>query len=127
MSGAKHRQKGDRIEREIVALHEAIGIHAERYPLSGASRFRGKGHDVDVYPFGVDDAPFTAEIKGRKTGDGFRMLERWVGEHDMLFLRRNRSEPLVVLPWSTYSALVSRRQRESKREHIILQERPSAK
>jgi hypothetical protein len=30
MSGAKHRQKGNRIEREIVATHLAIGIKAER-------------------------------------------------------------------------------------------------
>ena len=126
MSGAKHRQKGDRIEREIVALHEAIGIHAERYPLSGASHFRGAGHDVDVYPFGVDDAAFTAEIKGRKTADGFRMLERWLGDYDLLFLRRDRSEPLVVLPWRTYSALISRCERARKRNDIIA-ERASLK
>jgi Holliday junction resolvase len=38
MSGAKHRQKGNRIEREIVQRHEELGIKAERYPLSGARR-----------------------------------------------------------------------------------------
>ena len=37
MSGARHRRKGDRIEREIVALHVGLGIHSERVPLSGAS------------------------------------------------------------------------------------------
>jgi hypothetical protein len=52
MSGAQHRQKGDRIERELVERHEALGVHAERYPLSGASRFRCSGHDVDIHPFG---------------------------------------------------------------------------
>jgi hypothetical protein len=52
MSGARHRQKGDRCERELVERHKAIGVHAERYPLSGASRFRGSGHDIDLYPFG---------------------------------------------------------------------------
>jgi Holliday junction resolvase len=50
MSGPRHRQKGDRVERELVDRHKAIGVHSERYPLSGASRFRGSGHDVDVYP-----------------------------------------------------------------------------
>jgi hypothetical protein len=45
MSGARHRRKGDRLERELVARHK---VHAERYPLSGASQFRGKSHDVDV-------------------------------------------------------------------------------
>jgi hypothetical protein len=44
--GAGRRRKGDWAEREIVALHQALGIKAERYPLSGASRFRGSGHDV---------------------------------------------------------------------------------
>ena len=39
--GKGSRDKGGRIERELVARHKAIGIHAERYPLSGATRFRG--------------------------------------------------------------------------------------
>jgi hypothetical protein len=33
--------KGNRVERELVALHREVGIFCERYPLSGASRFRG--------------------------------------------------------------------------------------
>ena len=28
MSGARHRRKGDRVEREIVELHPALGVHA---------------------------------------------------------------------------------------------------
>ena len=106
MSGVKHKRKGTRIEREIVDLHEAEGIHAERIPLSGAARFRGAGHDVDVYAFGVDECPLTFEVKGRKDGDGFRMLERWLGDNDGLLLRRNRAEPLVVLPWEVWAALL---------------------
>jgi hypothetical protein len=43
------RDKGARAEREIVDGHKALNISAERYPLSGASRFRGSGHDVDLY------------------------------------------------------------------------------
>jgi hypothetical protein len=39
MSGGRtRRDKGNRIERELVERHQAI-----RYPLSGASRFRGRG------------------------------------------------------------------------------------
>ena len=79
MSGARHRQKGNRIERELVERHEALGIHAERYPLSGASRFRGSGHDVDHYPFGREAAPIVAESKARKDGAGFVQLEKWLG------------------------------------------------
>jgi Holliday junction resolvase len=108
MSGARHRQKGDRIERELVERHKSIGVHAERYPLSGASRFRGSGHDVDIYAFGQDAAPLVAESKARKDGGGFVQLERWLGEFDALFLRRNHADPLVVLPWRVWAALLER-------------------
>jgi Holliday junction resolvase len=104
MSGARHRRKGDRIEREIVAKHIELGIHSERYPLSGASRFRGSGHDVDVYAFGRDTGPLVAECKARKSGGGFVQLEKWLGEYDALFLRRNNADPLVILPWARLGA-----------------------
>jgi Holliday junction resolvase len=106
MSGARHRRKGDRIEREIVDRHRALGVHAERYPLSGASRFRGSGHDVDVYLFGRDDAPIVAEIKARRSGSGFATLDRWLGEYDVLFLRRNNADPLIALPWRTWARVI---------------------
>jgi Holliday junction resolvase len=106
MSGARHRRKGDRCERELVELHRAIGIHAERYPLSGASRFRGSGHDLDVYAFGKDAAPLVAEAKARKSGAGFLTLENWLGEFEALFLRRNHADPLVVLRWRVWSRLL---------------------
>jgi Holliday junction resolvase len=108
MSGTKHRQKGNRVEREIVELHKELNIHAERYPLSGASRFRGSGHDIDLYPFGREAAPLVAEVKARKDGAGFVQLETWLGEFDALFLRRNHSTPLVVLPWRTWAAMLAK-------------------
>jgi hypothetical protein len=86
MSGARHRLKGNRVERELVQLHKALGVHAERYPLSGASRFRGSGHDVDIYAFGTDEGPLVAEVKSRRSGAGFVTLEKWLGEYDCLFL-----------------------------------------
>jgi Holliday junction resolvase len=106
MSGAKHRRKGDRTERELVDAHRTLGIHAERYPLSGASRFRGSGHDLDVYLFGREQAPLVAEVKARKSGDGFVQLERWLGDFDALFLRRNHAEPLVVIPWRLWARII---------------------
>jgi len=108
MSGARHRRKGDRIEREIVEAHRAIGVHAERYPLSGASRFRGSGHDLDIYALGRDKAPLVAEAKARKNGAGFTTLEKWLGEFDALFLRRNHADALVVLPWRVWARLLER-------------------
>jgi Holliday junction resolvase len=108
MSGARPRRKGDRIERELVDRHKAIGVFAERYPLSGASRFRGSGHDVDVYAFGRDEAPLVAEVKARKDGAGFTTLEKWLGEFDLLFLRKNNADPLVVVPWRVWARLLTK-------------------
>jgi hypothetical protein len=104
------RDKGAREERIIVDLHKAINIHAERYPLSGASRFRNSGHDIDIYALGRDAAPFIGEIKSRKSGAGFVQLERWLGEFDVLFLRRNHADPVVVLPWRVWATLLSKMQ-----------------
>jgi Holliday junction resolvase len=107
MSGRGHRRKGDRIEREIVERHSAMGIHAERYPLSGASRFRGSDHD-DICLFGADQAPIKAEMKGRKNGAGFVTLENWIGGYDVLFLRKDRTDPMVLIPWRVWAQLVER-------------------
>lgn len=105
---AMQRRKGLRLEREIVDLHRGLGIHAERVPLSGASRYRGNGADVDIYPFGKDVGPLVTEVKGRANGEGFATLERWLGENDALFLRRNNAAPLVALPWRTWVRLLGK-------------------
>jgi Holliday junction resolvase len=105
MSGARHRRKGDRIEREIVDRHKTLGVHAERYPLSGASQFRGSGHDVDIYLFGADEASLVTEVKGRKKGGGFITIEAWLSGYDALFLRRDNADPLVLLPWRMWASI----------------------
>ncbi len=102
------RDKGMRRERQIVALHVDLGIHAERVPLSGASRYRGNGADIDIYPFGEDAGALVGEVKARANGEGFKTLEKWLGENDMLFLVRDRQEPMVVLPWATWERLLKR-------------------
>src|SRR5262249_35354276 len=76
-------------------------------PLSGASRFRGSGHDLDIYALGRDEAPLVAEAKARKNGAGFTTLEKWLGEFDALFLRRNHADALVVLPWRVWPRLLA--------------------
>lgn len=104
--GRPSRDKGARREREIVALHKALGIKAERVPLSGAAAYQGNGADVDIYPFGPDAAPFLCEVKARASGRGFATLERWLGDADVMFLRRDRAEPVVVLPWRVWTQLL---------------------
>jgi Holliday junction resolvase len=106
MSGAGHRRKGARVERDLVDRHKSIGVHAERYPLSGASRFRGSAHDIDIYVLGANEPPLIAEVKARANGGGFATLEKWLGSYDALFLRRDRGEPLVFLPWRVWARIL---------------------
>jgi hypothetical protein len=47
----------------------------------------------------------------RKNGAGFTQLERWLGEYDLLVLRRNHAAPMIVLPWRTWAALLMRGRR----------------
>lgn len=100
------RDKGLRIEREIVNAHIGLGVHAERVPDSGASRYRANGADVDIYPWGKHSPPLCCEVKARASGEGFAMLERWLGDADVMFLRRDRALPLVVVPWETWVRLL---------------------
>jgi hypothetical protein len=114
---ASERRKGARVECDIVNAHKQAGIRAERYPLSGATRFRGSGHDVDIYPLGYEDeAPLVAEVKARGEGKGFALLERWLGEYDALFLKRDRKEPLVVVPWSIWLRLIGGKDGKAQRK-----------
>jgi Holliday junction resolvase len=105
---AKQRRKGARLERELVELHRGLGVHAERVPLSGAMRYQGSGHDVDVYALGREASPLVSAVKGRGSGEGFKTLERWLGENDALFLRRDHAEPLVLLPWQVWARILAK-------------------
>lgn len=105
--GKPSRDKGLRRERGIVALHVKCGIHAERVPLSGATRYQGNGADIDIYGRGRGAPPFRAEVKARGNGSGFRTLERWLGGHDALFLWRDRQPPLVLLHLHTWMELLA--------------------
>jgi len=91
MSGARHRQKGNRVERAIVHALQDAGFAAERVPLSGAARGRFGG-DISVPLLGVDRR---VEVKAR--ANGFRRLYDWLGDHDFLIVKADRLEPLVVL------------------------------
>lgn len=105
--GKASRDKGLRRERAIVDLHRKCGIHAERVPLSGASHYQGNGGDIDIYVRGVGAPPYTAEVKARGDGNGFRMLARWLAGHDALFLWQDREPPLVVVPLHVWMELLA--------------------
>lgn len=107
MSGKRSRDKGQRREREVVNKLNVLGVKAERVPLSGAAKFRNtESTDVDYYPFGSDQPPWVSEVKARANGEGFKTLDGWLGDADTLFLMRDRTTPLVVLPWARFVDLL---------------------
>lgn len=99
MGGRASKQKGYRYEAKLVKMHEKIGVHAERVPLSGAA---GGSHTGDV----IVDGEFRTEVKARKNGDGFKVLEKWMKDCDMLFLFRDRQAPFVCMDWLTYERIM---------------------
>lgn len=101
------RNKGARVEREIVQMHRDLGVHAEKVPGSGALRYQGNAGDVDLYLFGADDEPVKCEVKARASGTGFKTLEGWMGEHELMFLKRNNRKPMVVVDWTLWERMIS--------------------
>lgn len=90
--GRASRQKGDRVERALVRFLQEQGFAAERVPLSGSAGGR-YGGDVSVPLLGADR---TIEVKCRAAG--FVELYRWLDGADLLVVRADRREPLVILP-----------------------------
>ncbi len=91
MSGRRSRSKGVRTERSIVNALRASGIMAVRVPLSGAAGGRFSG-DIVLPLMGRD---LSIEVKAR--ADGFRELYCWLNGRDVLIVKADRQEPLVVL------------------------------
>lgn len=100
MSGRASKQKGYRYEAKLVKMHNQMGVQAERVPLSGAA---GGSHTGDI----VIDGEFRGEVKARKNGDGFKTIEKWMGNNDMIFLFRDRQSPFVCMDWPTYERIMS--------------------
>lgn len=80
------RDKGNRVEREIVKYLKENGLQAKRVPLSGAADgFKG---DILI-------GNLKAEVKARK--DGFKQIYNWLEDNDVLFLKANRKKVLAVI------------------------------
>jgi Holliday junction resolvase len=91
VSGRKSRDKGARTERGVVHALQAKGFAATRMPLSGAAGGRFSG-DVVLSLMGRD---LCLEVKAR--ADGFRELYGWLEDRDVLIVKADRQEPLVVV------------------------------
>jgi Holliday junction resolvase len=92
MSGRRSRDKGARAERALVRFLQQRGFSSQRVPLSGAAGGRYVG-DVSIPLLGRD---LCAEVKCRATG--FAQLYAWLDDRDLLVVRADRREPLVVIP-----------------------------
>ncbi len=97
--GRASRQKGDRFEREIVALFQVHGIAAERVPLSGAAGGSFSG-DISIPILGVDQR---LEAKIRRSG--FKQIREWMAGNFAVVFRADRSEPLIVLRLADFAKL----------------------
>jgi Holliday junction resolvase len=86
--GRASRRKGALNERALVRYLQDHGFAAEKSSRTGYT-----GHDLTVPVLGVDRR---VEVKVR--ANGFRELYGWLNGADLLIVRSDRHEPLVVLP-----------------------------
>jgi hypothetical protein len=100
--GRASRDKGNRAERAIVKFLQDRGFAAERVPLSGSAGGRYVG-DISVPLLGLDRC---LEVKAR--ADGFRELYGWLAERDILVVKADRREPLVVIPLRLAAEIASK-------------------
>jgi Holliday junction resolvase len=87
MSGRRSRDKGARTERAIAKALQANGFTAVK-----VSRAYQLGHDIVLPMIGRD---LCVEVKAR--ADGFRELYGWLDDRDVLIVKADRREPLVVV------------------------------
>lgn len=98
-NGKAPRQKGDRFEREVVAGLLEGGVFAERIPLSGAAGGSFSG-DITLR-VGGRDRKGECKSRARAWSDHYK----WLRGNDFLFLKKDNSVPLVVMPLETFTAL----------------------
>jgi hypothetical protein len=94
MSGAHSRRKGARVELAIAKLIGARKV----------SRAYQAGHDLELLL--GDDRMLRIECKAR--ADGFRELYSWLRERDILIVKSDYQEPLVVVRLSLAGEIAKR-------------------
>jgi hypothetical protein len=86
----------------------ALGLPCHRVPLSGAAGGQWSG-DIHIPLLG---RTHRVEVKAR--GTGFRQLYAWLEGSDLLILKADRHDPLVVLPLPLLVELMLAAERSSK-------------
>ena len=94
--GKSQRDKGNRIERNLVNKLKEQGIAAERVPLSGAL---GGQHFGDI----VLPSGDRCEVKGRAANRIFwKLIKKYITGVSYLVLVEDRHPPLVVIHWEDF-------------------------
>ena len=87
MSGRRSRDEGARTERAMAEVQRANGFAAAKI-----SRAYQPGHDIVLSLSGRD---LCVEVKAR--AGGFQELYSWLSGRDLLIMKADRQEPLVIL------------------------------
>jgi len=98
MSSAS-KVKGSRIEREIRDKLLELGVPAKKMPLSG---LLGGEYAGDL----LVANKFRAEVKARKNGTGFTVINNWLGDNSFLFVKENNVSPKIIMQWDVYIELL---------------------
>jgi hypothetical protein len=99
MRGGKGpRRKGNRVEREVLAILREAGLEARRVPLSGSAPDYPGDLEVELPGLGR----VVVEVKARKR----LALEAWLEGRDLLVLKPDRRPPLAVMPLQALLALI---------------------
>lgn len=99
--GKSQRDKGYRTENTLVHALRAYNIEAKRVPLSGGTSFC-KG-DLMI---NVKDEELRLESKAR--ANGFKQLYQWLEGNDVLAIKADRKETLIVLPLKKFCELITK-------------------
>lgn len=106
--GRMQRNKGARIERELVHLHEDAGIACKRVPMSGASKTFDR---CDLLVLGGRDAGgFSVEVKARAKGAGFKIVTHKIDESAAGYITIDAvkdGRELVGMTWGVYVRLMT--------------------
>jgi hypothetical protein len=94
MQASGRRIKGARVEREMV--HKLLQFSGDIVIDLQRSDKDGKRKDIRL----------VAEVKARRNGSGFAVLEKWLGDNDLLLLKKDRTNPTVAMPWKTFRKLI---------------------
>jgi hypothetical protein len=96
--GRSAKRKGDRVERELVRLLCELGLPCWRVPLSGAAGGELSG-DIHLELLG---RTHKVEVKARHE---FRTLHGWLAGADLLLLKADHRDPLVIVPVRLFAEL----------------------